>query len=459
MKTPPELIGRENPKTGKPFGREIKLGLGTRHLPEAQKKRDIILGEIRSRVAIANGAEDFSLESAAIMRREIVKDEEKPPHPADMTGDPSAPVDETVGYAVGLRGIVVDKIESAGNRPRSKRPSKKKLETYAKVALGDGYALSDALELYLENRAENNAAGYKPLSQSTVKDVRTAVRYLSEFMDGYVELEDVTPDVAQDFRFNYLPNLTSAHAKDGLSSGTINKHITMLSGVWKWARERRLIKGVNPWSFESGVPKAKRSPDDRRAAFSPEQVQKICAAFPQGDRLGDAFRLALVTGCRSDEVAKLLVSDVDEDVAGFVIRVGKTENARRYIPLIGVARQLMRQRLTSRVEDGRVFPDWPIRPSTGKVSALPQAFTRERRRVLGRATDKRLSFHSTRHTWRTVARNTPGIIESIVLQLGGWAKEGGASSIYDHGAVRERLTETQEAIGAEMERQGYLERF
>ena len=47
MATPPQLIGKVSPFTGKPFGTEIKLGLKTRRLPEAQRQRDICLGKVR----------------------------------------------------------------------------------------------------------------------------------------------------------------------------------------------------------------------------------------------------------------------------------------------------------------------------------------------------------------------------------------------------------------------------
>lgn len=47
MMTPPDLVGVPNPWDGKPLPKEIKKGLGTRHLPEARKRRDIALGDIR----------------------------------------------------------------------------------------------------------------------------------------------------------------------------------------------------------------------------------------------------------------------------------------------------------------------------------------------------------------------------------------------------------------------------
>lgn len=47
MVTPEALIGTHNPLTGRPFGREIKLGLGTRCHAEAIRLRDVHLGQVR----------------------------------------------------------------------------------------------------------------------------------------------------------------------------------------------------------------------------------------------------------------------------------------------------------------------------------------------------------------------------------------------------------------------------
>lgn len=46
MMTPPELVGIPNPWDGKPLQKEIKRGLGTRHLVKARVERDIKLGDI-----------------------------------------------------------------------------------------------------------------------------------------------------------------------------------------------------------------------------------------------------------------------------------------------------------------------------------------------------------------------------------------------------------------------------
>ena len=82
MVTPPDLIGVPNPWDGRLFGKEIKRGLKTRHLPTARKNRDLLLGDIRRLEGGLSDDEAFSLASA-LEYREIIKEaraQAKDPH-------------------------------------------------------------------------------------------------------------------------------------------------------------------------------------------------------------------------------------------------------------------------------------------------------------------------------------------------------------------------------------------
>ncbi|NOX40011.1 MAG: hypothetical protein GXP05_05720 [Alphaproteobacteria bacterium] len=48
MVTPEALVGSDNPLTGRPFGKEIKLGLGTRRHADALRLRDVYLGQVQT---------------------------------------------------------------------------------------------------------------------------------------------------------------------------------------------------------------------------------------------------------------------------------------------------------------------------------------------------------------------------------------------------------------------------
>ncbi|NVK62360.1 MAG: hypothetical protein HWE37_20075 [Rhodobacteraceae bacterium] len=178
MVTPFELIGKINPWTGKPFGKEIKKGLDTRYLTEARKRRDVALGVIRQLVVDQTDEGKFTLSAAEEWREAI-------------TGDQS---DEQ-----GVSHVLMDQLEAAEARGFPEE----KLKSFGRVAFGKGYPISKALEAYVEERGTNNRRGYKPLATTTVNNLRTAVRHLRDFLgdrNNVACLEDVTPALAKRFR-------------------------------------------------------------------------------------------------------------------------------------------------------------------------------------------------------------------------------------------------------------------
>lgn len=117
----------------------------------------------------------------------------------------------------------------------------------------------------------------------------------------------------------------------------------------------------------------------------PDRRRQAGSALPRGHKLGDVSARA-DHGCRAEEVASLTISDVAHDCAGLSVRSGKTSNAKRYVPLIAPGRAVLRERARKAAQGGeqRVFPEWPVRTSTGKSSALPAALTRfDEKRVPG----------------------------------------------------------------------------
>ncbi len=192
MATPSSLIGRMSPFTGKPFGAEIKLGTGTRRLPEARKKRDYYLGKVRELEAAMGADSRFSLERAEGWAAEIAKQE------ANGDGGPDD---------FDVRSVLKDEMERARSLPRTMRPPKGTLERFEKVALRTGYPIDEAVTRYIEERKVGNRQGLKPLSKTTVNDVRTAVSYMKKFCDGGegLCLQDIDRKEAQRFRYEFEP--------------------------------------------------------------------------------------------------------------------------------------------------------------------------------------------------------------------------------------------------------------
>lgn len=456
IKTPAALKGKIDPETGKPFKQFIFRSLGgTRHLPTARKLRDIRVAEVRAMEADAAAGERlsgrFGLERAEAWAEAL--------RVQQTSGGP----DE---HEPSIISLIEDEVERAEAMPKSKRPAPAKLKAFAATATSRALSLDKAVTRYLHDRRPGNGNGYAPMAEGTQRDLKVAVRYLVKFMKAdsgeALFLDDITPELALKFRGDFLPAQTSPRAPNGLSAGTIAKHVTLLRGVWVWAySHHQLPKGENPWDNPDGVRRAKKSKKPKRDMYSPEEATTVMEAFPRGDRLGDVFRLSLVTGCRADELAKVLLANVADDASHFVIEKGKTENAKRVIPVPVVAQALLRARVKAaeKVEGAeRIFPEFPIRKSSDKASALSQAFTRARRDVLGVTTNGRLTFHSLRHTWFTISRRA-GVPLSDANDLGGWAGERASSNAYDHGLLLRDLSERQEKVAERLKADGYLAAF
>lgn len=443
MVTPPSLVGLPNPWDGKPLGREIKRGLGTRYAHEARARRDVLLGDVRRLEMGAAGDDQFTLATAKEYR-DLLKAEQA----AGQIDDYGySPMEHHISH-------VLDNAEAAG-------VSVEERKQFARIAYGSGFPISEARDSYVLARRANNPHGLHPLKKSTVNNLDTALKALRRFLkddEGVAFLEDVTPKLARKFRDEFLPAQTTPRTPNGMSVQTITKTVNLIRGMWRWAIEFQHTspKYTDPWNFPAATRRAKRDDAPKRDAFTPAEISALLKATERGTRQGDVIRLALATGCRVDEMATLKASDVRKDGSGFSIGSGKSDNARRHIPLVGEAKELLAQRISQHADSGRLFPDWPIRDSSGKAAAVSQWFTRFRREVLGRETDGRLALHSTRHTWRTVARRAR-LPEADINELGGWAGQRSSNSVYDHGLLEEQLTEVQQCIWDEMKRGGYLE--
>jgi hypothetical protein len=184
MATPDALKGMVNPRTGKPFGKEIKIGLATRHLPTARMHRDQLLGELRQLQATASGGKSFTLGDALDWRDDILEARER---------DPSGREAEAMGMA--LTDLLISQEQQGASVPP--------LQRFARVALADGFPLSTARDQYVKERRPGNAFNFKPLKPSTVRELDIAMGHLKTFLqdtEGTACMEDVTPDLAREFR-------------------------------------------------------------------------------------------------------------------------------------------------------------------------------------------------------------------------------------------------------------------
>lgn len=453
MRTPVALLGTVDPLSGRPFGATIRRGLGsTRDLREARTKAAILRGQY---LALASNPLGLSDERALMWAELIAKQR------AAGDGDPDNPEPDLAS----LVEAEAERDEQAAFRaglPRTERQARAaQRDRFLGIASGvRGLPLDKLRDDYLAARSPGNRSGLAPLALTTTNDVRSAFRHLGLFLERELSacfIGDMTAEEVHRFRTRYL--------RERMATKTAAKYQTLLNGAWRWAREERLpgAPEADVWAEMKLVRRARKAPDEaaREAFTAAEAVALLDPDTGLRGALAPLFRLLLVTGCRVDEVARLtldeVVSDDEGRPKGFLIRTGKTANAARYVPVPAIARGLFAG-LMANAEGSRLFPSIPIRPASGKAAAASQTFTRERRRVLGDASDGRLALHSTRHTWRTLARRAR-VPDDVANDLGGWAGPRRSSSVYDHGLLREQLEEAQEKVADRLAEEAFLTGF
>lgn len=230
-------------------------------------------------------------------------------------------------------------------------------------------------------------------------------------------------------------------------------HLLAVSGAFNFAVTMGWIP-TNPFSSEvvsCRLPKVEKkeksmmTPANMVAVFtSPEFVSER----DKGDRGNARFwipLLCLFHGCRSNEAAQLLVSDVKQeegidflhiielDDSGHPVKQLKTSASRRKVPLhqeivkIGFLRYVDEMRARGERE---LFPSLKANKRGSKVTAVGQWFGRLRLKILNTTEGK--DMHSLRHSFAHACREIDMDARRI-RALGGWMQEG-RSSEKDYGS-------------------------
>lgn len=276
----------------------------------------------------------------------------------------------------------------------------------AKPSANDFKTIDDVYEYWRSMRPD--------LSKSTIREVQTVIK----------EFKKVIRKRPAD-----LERLDIAAFRDKLISGklarsTVSKKIGFISTLLQAAYDG----GRLPQNVARGlrIPKAK-IPDIARRSFTTQELKRIFTspAYTKNKRLrscgGEAVvwvpLIALATGARLEEICQLRVDDITmDDEHGPLIRITdegeeqmlKTASSRRTIP---VHPELVRAGLLDyheAVSDRGyewLFPELEPDHDGRRGGTFGQGFSRYLRSSRGCGIiDKRVVFHSFRHTFKTLCR-------------------------------------------------------
>ncbi|GJE53495.1 Tyrosine recombinase XerC [Methylobacterium tardum] len=241
--------------------------------------------------------------------------------------------------------------------------------------------------------------------------------------------------------------------RSGASQKTINRKIASLSSMWQWLTKRGFV-GNNPWRGQGSFAKPSKQGSAKRA-YTADELVALLRADPveiMGQRYGavlfDLMRIGLLTGCRIGELCQLRTADVIADERAFRISHGKTENARRIVPVHELAWPIMQRRLASS-SDGWVFSGLtPAGPDGKRSWIVVKRFATFRQKVLGPS--KQVDFHSFRRSFATylerASTHTTAVNSSVIAELMGHAKPTLALAVYSSGLVPEQLRAAIDAL-------------
>lgn len=235
--------------------------------------------------------------------------------------------------------------------------------------------LSSAIQEYLNYARTNFAPKTQEIYDLSLKHFLAVV--------GDVDLDTINPLAIERYK--------SERAK-GVKPATVNIELRAMKAFFNCLKKWRII-GDNPCD---GVRQLK-IPDQPPLFFSPDQLKALLAAM-KDDWIRDIVIFTAMTGLRLGEVVNLSWTDVNLESRTIVIKSSQTYQVKggkmRIIPLNRTSFDLL-QRKTPK--EGYVFKG--KRGGRANPNFVSEKL-RERVRALG--FDRRLHFHSLRHTFASL---------------------------------------------------------
>ncbi|MBB4286754.1 site-specific integrase [Roseospira goensis] len=265
----------------------------------------------------------------------------------------------------------------------------------------------------------------KPLRDVTRRDAAAFLEELARFSPTWGRSPKTKDRSFADLKALY------AGKGEGLSQRTLNRYITALSGLWKWARDREEVGGENPFDRFFKAINEKNS-----SGYVPFSLGDLNALFalpaPTNPVLWEVPLVALFTGMRLGEVCSLTWENVQQEdgIWFFDITAAKSVAGIRVVPVHDALGWLVARRPTSGADLAN--PIWPVlKPGgpDGKRSwYMTKAFgTFRRSRGI---TDKGKVFHSFRKN-AVQCLERARVPQNEAAEIVGHEKEGITYRVYN----------------------------
>jgi integrase len=273
-----------------------------------------------------------------------------------------------------------------------------KAHEYVDIANSSVTPLSHHLDEFLKHK------NYKIKTANDVKRVIGELEAWLNLSHQPLFVETLNRRLAGDFISQSLT------VKRGIKKATAYKGF--LSQYWKWLSARGYADIENPWVGQPmGTIKINTGleHDGGKRPYTNDEVLKLLTG-PADPLLYKLMRIAALSGMRLEEICQLRVSDCLEGT--FSIRYGKTDSARRDVPIHSALTEIVRACLENKQSHHFMISGLPKIPMSRDTRSDPAAkkFTRYRRkcgvdeRPNGKAKSN-VDFHSFRRWFIRKARD------------------------------------------------------
>jgi integrase len=242
---------------------------------------------------------------------------------------------------------------------------------------GSKNTLTELIDRYLEK--------VLPSKPKNARNVRQHLLWWKQEL-GHCLLSDIKPSMIAQKRDELLSGLT---CKGKLRSATtVVRYLASLSHAfaiavkdWEWIQENPVMKISKP-----------KISNGRIRFLNDDEKERLLQACQESESKGlyPIVILALSTGMRRGEIMNLKWSDVDLARGSILLQTTKN-GEQRFIPLVGLALELLRSKHISQSADSLIFP---APHSQSKPISIRSAWET----ALRKAGVANFRFHDLRHT-------------------------------------------------------------
>lgn len=249
-----------------------------------------------------------------------------------------------------------------------------------------GFLIKKKVAIDFLDYFKKQASAEKAKNKGSRNNWNSAYQHLYNFSNGRLSADEVTPDFCKAFR-DYLTTAKALNAHKSekrIAHNSAKGYFVIFGTALNRAIDDKLF-ATNPNDTVKGLTRK----ETQREFLTLTELQSLAKTDCDLPFLKRAALFSALTGLRYSDVAKLVWSEVYDDLSGPYVRFKqqKTEGAET-LPLNDTARTLLGER-----EEGVIFPD--LLYSSWQNQKLSEWSYRA-------GVKRRITFHAFRHTFATL---------------------------------------------------------